>query len=326
MRTVLDEILLGQESGSYGSSYEVAHETMMQETGSAFSALTSAASKIVDFIREGYLNFELMFSFVKGEIWDANDLTNRIFYIKYPQLEGKKLKAGSAEAKEWLSIRDTLVLPFFGKPENFNLLPITPCLVNDLKSFAPKDKKKTAGDGSTFFIREKSLSPRKLEKVDSIVLHQMAFTRGNNLSKYHEVGAHYIVMNDGKIGQLYDNLDYINASNGFNNRSVAIEFAGNFPDTKFKWWDGSSNRTLLTPAQILGGRCLMSVLQSQLPALKYVYAHRQSSSSRGNDPGPDIWKQVGEWAIGKFGLTDKLPQPFINKGASIPDAWRLSRP
>ena len=27
-----------------------------------------------------------------------------------------------------------------------------------------------------------------------------------------------------------------------------------------------------------------------------MFAHRQSSESRGNDPGPEIWRGVGQWA------------------------------
>ncbi len=41
--------------------------------------------------------------------------------------------------------------------------------------------------------------------------------------------------------------------------------------------------------------------------VRFVFAHRQSSESRGKRPGPDLWAGVGQWAIGSGSLTvDRL--------------------
>ena len=56
--------------------------------------------------------------------------------------------------------------------------------------------------------------------------------------------------------------------------------------------------------------------------LKRIVAHRQSSEQRENDPGPDIWYHVGQWAINNLGLTDGGPGYKIDKGNAIPDLWR----
>jgi N-acetyl-anhydromuramyl-L-alanine amidase AmpD len=160
----------------------------------------------------------------------------------------------------------------------------------------------------------------------------MAYNIGNDVNTYLRVGAHYIVTADGQVAQLYDDFDYLNASNDFNPRSIAIEFAGNFPDNRYRWWrdrDSTSplpDRCYVTPAQIRAGRCLLSTLKARLPTIKYLYAHRQSSKDREGDPGPDVWFNIGEWALSNLNLTDRLPRTYVGTGQPIPDAWRRGRP
>jgi N-acetyl-anhydromuramyl-L-alanine amidase AmpD len=167
-------------------------------------------------------------------------------------------------------------------------------------------------------------------RIDSIVLHHMAYNIGNDPTSYKRVGAHYIVTSDGQIAQLYDDLDFLNASNSFNPRSVAIEFAGNFPNERYNWWKSRElpipDRCYLTPTQIRAGRCLLATLKARLPGIKYLYAHRQSSEDRVGDPGPDVWFNIGEWALSNLNLTDRLPRPYEGKGKAIPETWRKRRP
>ena len=56
--------------------------------------------------------------------------------------------------------------------------------------------------------------------------------------------------------------------------------------------------------------------------LTHVLAHRQSSGTRENDPGPDIWFDVGQWAVNTLGLKDGGPGFKIDTGNPIPDEWR----
>ena len=69
---------------------------------------------------------------------------------------------------------------------------------------------------------------RRSRPVDAVMLHQMGFSRGSDLHRYLNVTAHFVVMPDGSVGQLHPLSARLPASNGFNSRSVAIEFAGNF--------------------------------------------------------------------------------------------------
>jgi hypothetical protein len=50
----------------------------------------------------------------------------------------------------------------------------------------------------------------------------------------------------------------------------------------------------------------------------YVMAHRQSHSSRANDPGRQIWQDAGEWAIRELGYQ---LGPTVGTGRGV-DEWR----
>lgn len=169
----------------------------------------------------------------------------------------------------------------------------------------------------------RSRTPRNIHDLDKVVLHQMAFSRGSDLNRYLGVTAHYIVMPDGKIGQLHPDSTYLNASDGFNSKSVAIEFAGNFPSTRGKCWRPETfGCHTLSNAQIQSGKCLLATLKRNLPNLKYVVGHLQSSASRSNDPGPDIWRQIGEWAISNLGYSPESRNIKTGGGKVVPNAWK----
>ena len=166
---------------------------------------------------------------------------------------------------------------------------------------------------------------RDASKVDAVVLHQMGFSRGSDPSRYDKVTAHYKILPDGAIIWSHDWSTRLPASNGFNSRSLGVEFAGNFPkvegsrDPKDFWSPDKMGMNNLTPEQIRSGQILMRYLD--LKGITHVFAHRQSSASRGIDPGPAVWRNVGEYAI-SLGMSDGGPGYKIDSGNPIPDAWR----
>ena len=166
---------------------------------------------------------------------------------------------------------------------------------------------------------------RDLTKVKALVLHQMAccFQRKDPLQAYLRLKAHFAILPDGRILQIHPIRELIWASNGFNSGSVAVEFAGNFPNTKGKWWEGDKfGRNQVTAAQIEAGRRLIRYLAGTI-GLRTILAHRQSSATRENDPGPDIWYHVGQWAVDTLGLKDGGPGFKAGDGNPIPDLWRI---
>jgi hypothetical protein len=182
-------------------------------------------------------------------------------------------------------------------------------------------------DRTHLTLKSARVKTRALSNVDAVVLHQMAFSRGNDPKKYDRVRAHYTILPDGRIYRLHPDNAHVSTSNGFNGRSVGVEFAGNFPNTKGKCWSPKTNGChQVTDAQVRAGRALLRDLKSRL-GITHVFAHRQSSGSRENDPGPDIWYHVAEWARRSLGLSDGGPGYWIRNavgadGNPIPDAWR----
>jgi N-acetyl-anhydromuramyl-L-alanine amidase AmpD len=159
--------------------------------------------------------------------------------------------------------------------------------------------------------------------IDAVVLHQTGFTRGLDPRKYLEVTAHFVVLADGTVAQLHPLEARLWASDGFNARSVSIEFVGNFKSVNGKWWrPWRFGADEVTAEQIEAGRELLRALRRV--GVRFVFAHRQSSASRGNDPGPDLWAGVGQWAIERLGFSDGGPGYAIDQGTPIPDAWRTT--
>ena len=167
----------------------------------------------------------------------------------------------------------------------------------------------------------KSKRHKRTAPIDAVVLHQMGFSRGNDPHRYRKVTAHFVVLADGTVAQLHPLNARLSASDGFNSRSVSIEFAGNFQSVDGKWWrpaDYGMDHT--TAEQLEAGRQLLTLLQRL--GIKYVFAHRQSSETRGNDPGPEIWRGVGQWAIDTLGMLDGGAGYAITGGRPVPDSWR----
>lgn len=164
--------------------------------------------------------------------------------------------------------------------------------------------------------------PRPLSSVYALVLHQMAFSRGNDPAKYTKVNSHFAILPDGAILQLHPISALLWASNGFNTGSVAVEFAGNLPNVAGKCWSPATNGChRLTTQQVVAGRQLVDHL-IRVMGLTHVLAHRQSSGTRENDPGPDIWYHVGQWAVEQRGMKDGGPSFKVGTGQPILAAWR----
>jgi hypothetical protein len=282
--------------------------------------------------------------FAAGEIWNEDHLALEILFVCRPKLRPRRLpklwqlnSAAIKHQRELTPIREGIVRPLFGNLANFSIPPVGECQIIDLKAVVAGIGPIPGNKAKTFFKRDEGRSPRPRGRVDAIVLHHMAYNIGNDVNSYQKVGSHFIVTADGKIAQLYDELDFLNASNTFNPRSIAIEFAGNFPTINYHWWSGKGrtipDRCYVTPAQARAGRCLLQTLKQRFPGIQHLFAHRQSSLSRENDPGPDIWFNVGEWAISNLNLDAADPQHVersrstrANLGRAIDPSWQRARP
>src|SRR5262245_2662725 len=173
---------------------------------------------------------------------------------------------------------------------------------------------------------DKSLrkSARDPKSVNALVLRQMGccFKVNDPLTRFLKIAPHFAILPDGRILQLHPITAHTWASDGFNKDSVAVEFAGNFPDTRGKWLNEDvAGRNQITKEQIDAGRYLVRHLIGAT-GLTHILGRRQSSATRENDPGPDIWYHIGQWAVDNLGLNDGGPGFKVDDGNPIPDIWR----
>lgn len=167
---------------------------------------------------------------------------------------------------------------------------------------------------------------QRATKPWALVLHQMAFSRGNNPAKYDGVTAHYRILPNGTIVWAWDDDVRLPAAGGFNEGSWSVEFAGNLPSQPGSrdpahFWDAAGHgMDQLTGAQVGAGRWLVDNLMGR--GLTTILTHRQSGEQRDNDPGPDIWYRIGEWAVRKRGLNWGGPGFSVTGGSPLPDWWR----
>lgn len=168
---------------------------------------------------------------------------------------------------------------------------------------------------------------RPLSTIDALVLHQMAFDRGNNPARYLGVNAHFIILRDGTTAQLHQPENLLHASNALNARSVAVEFAGNMQTSPGRWWSPDDHgRHTITLEQITSGRDLIKELKNTLH-ISYVFAHRQGTNRHTGCCGPDVWFHVGQWAISSIdGITDGGTGFTMGDGLCIPAEWRRPSP
>lgn len=203
-------------------------------------------------------------------------------------------------------------------------------------------KKSSGGGGEAIIDRrskarltpkaKRSTTTRPAEQVMGLTLHQMGFDRGNEPAKYNAVTAHYIVLRDGKVYQLHDHTERLPASSGLNKGTVSVEFAGNLPararatDKAAFFKPDKYGMDQLTPEQVAGGRALVKHLVDT-SNITHIYAHRQGGRKRENCPGPDVWREIGAWAVQQYGLQFEGPgwtefySDKYNTGLPIPEAW-----
>jgi N-acetylmuramoyl-L-alanine amidase len=170
---------------------------------------------------------------------------------------------------------------------------------------------------------------RSPSQITTIILHSTAgpefsadalparSTDGDRGS-YHrvdEIIAHLLVFQDGTIVYTHD-IELILSDAG-GRKGIDIEFAGSFPNDLAV----QASAARLRPTAIQQGRRLVKYLKSLLPHLRYIHPHGQVQRGRSGKldscPGPDVWVNVGEWAVEYLGLTSHDPDHgYPNHGIS----------
>lgn len=168
---------------------------------------------------------------------------------------------------------------------------------------------------------------RPEESIRAIVLHQTwgrAFLgadlpsedRDAEIRSRHRVDritAHFVVLQDGVVLYTHDIGYILNDAGG--RRGIDIEFAGRFGHTP------EPRPPRLSPLAIRAGRKLVKQLARQLPGITHIHPHGQvqrgGTGKFHSCPGPDIWMNVGEWAVAELGLLCEPTGPgYLDRGIS----------
>ncbi len=174
--------------------------------------------------------------------------------------------------------------------------------------------------------------------VRAIVLHQTTgrtfldernqeWLRGRGAHRVDRISAHFVVLQNGMIYYTHDITEYRAGSAG-REHGIDIEFAGNFPAGRVP---DSSRR--VPRAMIAAGRALIKALVQQANRITHIHPHgqvqgqqrvdgsvcggRESENpcgSLGNCPGPDIWVNIGQWAVEEEELNLTAEPPLAGLG------------
>jgi N-acetylmuramoyl-L-alanine amidase/Putative peptidoglycan binding domain len=223
-------------------------------------------------------------------------------------------KTLSAMKKALPKADEPLSLDFIVKPDP----GLKPVVLNRISEGRKALRRKSRDNNQDYQSR-----PRGPSAVTGITLHQMAFSRGDDVAKYDKVTAHYIITPGGLIAQIHPITASLWSSNALNRFTVAVEFAGNLRNTKGRW-GGVHSPNLLTPQQVTAGRFLLKHVRDT-HGIEKVYAHVQGrGAGRANCCGPEIWKNVAEWAFASGGLGfNSTVNETYGAGWPIPQKWRL---
>jgi hypothetical protein len=140
------------------------------------------------------------------------------------------------------------------------------------------------------------------------------------------ITAHFVVLNDGTVFYTHD-VEFILASVS-GRYGIDIEFAGSFSTSREP---PARSAARLRPKAIRTGRELVRVLKTSIPSITHIHPHGQlqrrdnqgwCGGTTGNRcgklyscPGPDIWVNVGEWAVRQLRLTSATPlRGYQNNG------------
>lgn len=183
---------------------------------------------------------------------------------------------------------------------------------------------------SDFVPPQYAVRTRSTASIDTIVLHQMGFEWNEANLMWRKVRAHYAIHRSGLIDELtLIGIRMRYGSGELNHRCITVEHEGNFAQKYWlgrpKFWNPEKfGKSFVAdhPEQVIASRALLRGLVAGNPSIKFIGAHRQISGGKGGCPGPDLWREVGTWAIDNLGLQE---MPVCPHGLLITDAWRGPR-
>lgn len=234
------------------------------------------------------------------------------------------------------SLSDNFVASMLNQMEANPADPLATLLFFDLRTESvPFDK------ASRFRMRNGSVIRRNPRVIDSVVIHQTGIEFGITERQVDRAGGDsdlalarraknipaHAVSFDGFYVKNYPLSYYGYHAGHLNRKSLGLEIDGLYPgvanDPNTVW--GNKTPTMFTKERMDAARAALRYLVEDGKTagmdIKYIYAHRQSSSTRRSDPGEEIWRKVVlEYAVPVLGLTTR-PDFTVGTGRAIPKEW-----
>ncbi len=174
---------------------------------------------------------------------------------------------------------------------------------------------------------------RPVHQIDGIVLHQTACpygvtaeqvkaAGGDRVQAKHrralDVAAHMTAFDTGYAVLAHPLTWYVYHANAFCARSIGIEVEGRYPGMQ----GGSPNLMFneILQAARDGIEYIVEHGREMGMPLKYIWAHRQSSMTRQDDPGEELWRRIVlEFAVPTLGLV--MQPTYTCGGLPLPVEW-----
>lgn len=140
-----------------------------------------------------------------------------------------------------------------------------------------------------------------------------------------DVACHVMAFRDGFVAWPNPLRWYVHHGNGLNATELGLEIDGNYPGlVGGTTWNGQP-ASPVTDEVVQAARAALALMVREgrregMP-IRFLHAHRQSSSSRRSDPGEELWRRVVlEYAVPVLGLITE-PDKVLGDGRPIPRQW-----
>lgn len=169
---------------------------------------------------------------------------------------------------------------------------------------------------------------RQPADIDTIVIHQTAcdFGAKKGQPRYRralDVACHALAFKTGEAVLAAPLTWYVNHGNGYNAKSLGLEIEGHYrgvPGQKTKTpRDTLDPLTLETARKTLAW--LVAKAREEGMPIREVRAHRQSSATRRDDPGWEIWLGLRP-TFRDLGLSVD-PDEALSSGRPLPEEWDM---
>jgi hypothetical protein len=195
-------------------------------------------------------------------------------------------------------------------------------------------------------VKRGKVVERNARDVDSITIHQTACTFGkrpDQPTRHHRalgVACHALAFMDGVVALPNPLPWWVYQGNGFNPRALGLEVEASLPglpddpatpereDLESHWGDDSKMTPVTDLMVETARRAILELVERAADwgaVIRYIHAHRQSSSQRRNDPGWELWVRVVlEYAVAVLGLQTQdslVLGKGKDRGRPIPVEW-----